>query len=71
MVLYPTYGRKYGSPNQVYIDWLAGLDFKIGDGPYINRHDAEREGVKSVLISYSPTMNVVIDQTSKGWVWSG
>ena len=36
------YGRKYSKKAAVLKDWNANLDFRIVDGPYINKADALR-----------------------------
>ena len=42
-VLYASgaYGRKYDTLDDVLIDWLDGLDFKVISGPYFSIRDAE------------------------------
>ena len=35
------YGRKYDTLEDVLIDWLEGLDFKVISGPYFSIRDAE------------------------------
>lgn len=47
----PSYGRDYTSKKAALDDWLNGKDFRIVGGPYINKQDAEREGL-AVTIRY-------------------
>ena len=58
MELTPAYGRDYKSAKEVKEAWEAGKDFVINDitspndGSYINKEDASKAGMKSVLIRY-------------------
>lgn len=54
----PAYGRDYTSQKAVKADWNADKDFKIPGGPYLNKADAEREGVK-VIVRYGRLLKVV------------
>jgi len=40
------YGRTYRSKKAILKDWNENLDFKIVNGPYINKADALRYSVK-------------------------
>lgn len=39
VVLVPAYGRKYKNKDAVMVDWYAGKDFKIDNGPYTSIRD--------------------------------
>lgn len=45
LIMFPTYGRDYESAEEVRVDWLAGKDFRLQGGQYINKQDAEQFGV--------------------------
>ena len=46
------YNRTYNSQAAVRKDWNADLDFRIsGGGPYVNKADATRDGLK-VIVRY-------------------
>lgn len=59
----PAYGRDYSSKGEAIKDWKDGKDFKIPSpfiqGRYINKQDAERFSVHSVIIRYNKTRNSV------------
>ena len=33
------YGRRYFGPEDAKEDWEAGKDFRLAEGPYINKND--------------------------------
>lgn len=45
------YGRTYNSQAAVRADWNADKDFKIPYGPYVNKSDAESQGLR-VIVRY-------------------
>ena len=42
LIVHGAYGRVYYKKADVLKDWNANLDFKIFNGPYINKADALR-----------------------------
>lgn len=62
--LIPAYGRDYKSKKAVQTDWDAGKDFltqsiDIGFDQYINKQDAENEGLKTIMIRYQNKTKIV------------
>jgi hypothetical protein len=55
-IFVPAYGRDYKSKAEILAAWNAGKDFAdpspFASGTYLNREDAEREGMREVLIRY-------------------
>jgi nicotinamide riboside kinase len=54
LTLTPAHGRDYKSQKAVKDDWLKNKDFVVatlGHPTYINKQDADRDGVK-VMIRY-------------------
>ena len=45
LILVGAYGRVYNSKTALLKDWNDNLDFKIVNGPYINKTDALRYDV--------------------------
>jgi len=57
----PAYGRDYKSQKAVKADWSANKDFVIatlGHPTYINKRDADRDGVK-VMARYNNLTKIV------------
>ena len=57
----PAYGRDYKSQKAVKADWSANKDFVIanpGYPTYINKRDADRDGVK-VMARYNNLTKIV------------
>jgi hypothetical protein len=62
LVLTPAYGRDYKSMKAVKEDWAANKDFSIanpGYPSYINKQDADREGL-SVQIRYNNNLKSIV-----------
>lgn len=54
LTVVPAYGRDYKSAKAARADWKANLDFEVtslfhGGGKYINKADADREGLTIIL----------------------
>jgi len=70
LTLTPAYGRDYTSKAAVLKDWQAGKDFQIAnafhkdDGRYINKQDADRDGI-SASIRYKGQTRIVIIKPEK------
>lgn len=47
------YGRSYTSQRQIKADFLAGKDFQLDTGQYINLEDCQRGGIPSLNVRYS------------------
>jgi hypothetical protein len=45
------YGKTYANQKAVQADWDADKDFRIAGGPYINKTDATRAGLR-VIVRY-------------------
>jgi len=64
MTVTPAYGRDYKSAIDAKAAWNSGKDFIIQDitsrwdGSYINKQDADGNGVK-VMIRYNSLRNIV------------
>jgi hypothetical protein len=41
VILKPGYGKSYGSEAECLLDWMAGKDFKMVNGPYCSIRDLE------------------------------
>lgn len=39
LMIMPAYGRQYTTSEQAKVDWIAGKDFKIVNGPYLSVRD--------------------------------
>lgn len=50
----PAYGRKYETEDQVLEAWNANKDFKMVEGPYINRSDWIKYGNRMDYVVYRP-----------------
>ena len=50
----PAYGRKYETADQVMEAWNADKDFKMVEGPYINRSDWIKYGNRLDYVVYTP-----------------
>jgi hypothetical protein len=70
MELIPAYGRDYASKKPIIEDWNKCFDFQDSSLPsrgYINKTDAENEGIKSVYVRYSKMRKIAhIRKNSKG-----
>jgi hypothetical protein len=67
--LTPAYGRDYKSKKEILADWEAGKDFVYAEtGQYINKQDAETQGIKGVNIRYKRLANIAV-LTFKGGAW--
>ncbi len=44
MNIKPAYGRTYKSVDDVMKDWDANIDFKVWNGPYLNKRNWEKYG---------------------------
>ena len=70
LTVVPAYGRDYKSQKAVKADWEAGKDFQINDmsspndGAYINKQDAEKDGV-TVNIRFKQLRNVCVIKNKK------
>lgn len=51
--VFGAYGRSYQTLREMAADWVAGKDFRISTGRYINKRDAERYNV-GVVGRYGP-----------------
>jgi hypothetical protein len=61
LTVMPAYGRDYKSQKAVKEDWAANKDFIIatlGHPTYINKQDADRDGVK-VMARYNKLTKIV------------
>lgn len=58
MELVPAYGRDYKSKTAMLADFNANKDFKIANGPYTNKSDLMKLGVRTVLIRYNKLRRV-------------
>lgn len=62
LTVIPAYGRDYTSEADVLAAWEGNKDFKIPDGPYINKpdfeHYAEMYGHTGVRIRYAKLSRV-------------
>lgn len=57
LILVPAYGRRYKNEAEALVDWNAGLDFKIENGPYCSQDDLDsmKEHLSSIIsIRVSP-----------------
>jgi hypothetical protein len=58
----PAYGRQYTNQKQIKEDWAKNLDFRMvtfgGNGPYVNKADAERNNLK-VIVRYGKNLEKV------------
>ena len=54
IVLVPAYGRKYKNKEAAVVDWYAGKDFKIDNGPYTSIRNINylKETSSGVYISW-------------------
>jgi hypothetical protein len=50
VTLIPAYGRKYKNKEAAVVDWKAGKDFKIINGPYCSIRDLKHLSASSVWI---------------------
>ena len=62
--IFPAYGRKYGSAEAAYQDWVDGKDFRIGRGPYLSNRDREairEDGYSAVILWWGRGLNDYIE----------
>lgn len=56
----PAYGRKYDTEDQVLEAWKANKDFKMVEGPYLNRRDWMEYGNQMDYVVYRP-LNLILE----------
>jgi hypothetical protein len=65
----PAYGRDYKNKKEILADWEAGKDFTLHNGfqtTYINKQDAERDGLTKFNVRYAGHVKLTTIQLKKG-----